>query len=104
MKTDILDLVLIDKKLMPAKSVLSFQPFITYVHSLIKDQPLKEVLFENIIAKFKKDLSDREYISIEEAADYKELLELIYMFLTPLVSKGIINTNPYINAFLKLFL
>ncbi|MEJ7671380.1 MAG: hypothetical protein WKF59_01330 [Chitinophagaceae bacterium] len=34
------------------------------------------------------DLSDREYIKIEEAAEYKELLELIYMFLTPLVSKG----------------
>ncbi len=88
MKTDILDLLLIDKKLMPEKSVLSFQPFITYVHGLIKDQPLKEVLFENIIAKFKNDLSDREYIRIEEAAEYKELLELIYMFLTPLVSKG----------------
>ena len=88
MKTDILDLRLIDKKLMPEKSVLSFQPFITYVHGLIKDQPLKEVLFENIIAKFKQDLSDREYIKIEEAAEYKEVLELIYMFLTPLVSKG----------------
>jgi len=73
---------------MPAKSMLSFQPFITYVHSLIKDQPLKEVLFKNIIAKFKNDLSDRKYIRIEEAAEYKELLELIYMFLTPLVSKG----------------
>lgn len=85
MKTEILDLGLIDKQLMPAKSELSFQPFVAYLESLIKDQPLKEALFENMIVKFKSDLSGREYIQIGEAAQFKELLELIYMFLNPLV-------------------
>lgn len=85
MKTEILDLGLIDKTLMPTKSGLSFQPFVAYLESLIKDQPLKEALFKNMIDKFKNDLSGREFISIDEAADFKELLELIYMFLNPLV-------------------
>src|SRR5688500_18294110 len=85
MKTEILDLGLIDKKLMPAKSELSFQPFVAYLQSLIKDQPLKEALFEDMIDKFKHDLSGRESIRIDEAAEFEELLELIYMFLNPLV-------------------
>lgn len=85
MKTEIFDLGLIDKKLMPPSSELSFQPFVAYLESLIKDQPLKEALFENMIVKFKSDLSGREFINIEEAAHFKELLELIYMFLNPLV-------------------
>lgn len=86
MKTEILDLGLIDKKLIPAKSELSFQPFIAYLQDLIKYQPLKEALFENFIVKFETALTGREYIRIEEAAEFKELLELIYMFVTPLVS------------------
>lgn len=85
MKTEILDLGLIDKTLMPTKSQLSFQPFVAYLESLIKDQPLKEALFKNMIDKFKNDLSGREFIRIDEAAEFEELLELIYMFLNPLV-------------------
>ncbi|MEJ7694593.1 GAF domain-containing protein [Daejeonella sp.] len=85
MKTEILDLGLIDKTLIPAKSQLSFQPFVAYLESLIKDQPLKEALFKNMIDKFKNDLSGREFVRIDEAAEFEELLELIYMFLNPLV-------------------
>lgn len=85
MKTEILDLSLIDKELMPRMSQLSFQPFVAYLQSLIKDQPLKRALFENIIVRLKANLSGREYIAIEEVADFEELLELIYMFLNPLV-------------------
>ncbi len=85
MKTEILDLGLIDRTLIPAKSELSFQPFVAYLESLIKDHPLKEALFENMIDKFKSEFSDRGPIKIEDAADFDELLELIYMFLNPLV-------------------
>src|SRR5215217_998355 len=85
MRTEILDLGLIDRRLMPARAELSFQPFVAYLQSLIKDQPLKEAMFENMIVKFRSDLSGREAIRIEEAAQFGELLELIYMFLNPLV-------------------
>ncbi len=85
MKTEILDLGLIDKNLIPTKSQLSFQPFVAYLELLIKEQPLKEALFKNMIDKFKNDLSGRESINIEDAAEFEELLELIYMSLNPLV-------------------
>ncbi|WP_256011747.1 hypothetical protein [Desertivirga xinjiangensis] len=87
MKTEILDLGLIDKKLIPAKSELSFQPFVAFLQSLIDDQPLKEDLFRSFILKFERAFTGRESITIEETAEFEELLEMIYMFVTPIISK-----------------
>ncbi|RYD56795.1 MAG: hypothetical protein EOP56_10400 [Sphingobacteriales bacterium] len=86
MRTEILNLDLVDKRLMPAKSELSFKPFISYLENLIRDQPLKKAMFETMIVKFKSDLSGREHVKIEEAAVFKDLLELVYILLNPLIT------------------
>jgi hypothetical protein len=88
MKADVLDLVLIDRKLVPLKSELSFQPFVAYLQGLIRDQPLKQAVFQNIIARFENALSDRPSIRIGEVAQFEDLLELIYILLNPLVSNA----------------
>ncbi|WP_207533571.1 GAF domain-containing protein [Desertivirga arenae] len=86
MRTEILDLSLIDKEINHPGSSISFEPFISYMEGLAAGQGVKASFYKSLASKFKGELDIVEEIKVEELSKYTELLELIYMFLTPLVS------------------
>ncbi|WP_207421791.1 GAF domain-containing protein [Desertivirga brevis] len=86
MRTEILDLSLIDKDINHQGSSISFEPFIAYMEELAARNSIKTSFYESLISKFRGELGAEDEIKVEEVSKYNELLELIYMFLTPLVS------------------
>ena len=86
MKTEILDLKVIDKELELAQSTVSFSPFINYLKTLAEGKSVKSQVYESVIAQFESELTAGKELIVEESAKHKELLDLIYTILTPLVS------------------
>ncbi len=86
MKTEILDLKVVDNELVLAQSTVSFSSFINYLKILAEGKSVKSQVYESVIAQFESELAAGKELSVEESAKHKELLDLIYMILTPLVS------------------
>jgi hypothetical protein len=86
MKTAILDLKVIDSELEELGSTFSFEPFVQYLEKQVQQKSVKAPFFESLISKFTTDLAGRDEPGEVDSSRYKELFELIYLFLTPLVS------------------
>ncbi|WP_159467846.1 GAF domain-containing protein [Dyadobacter sp. 3J3] len=66
---------------------LSFRPFVTHLKNMLKDQPsVKSEFYRYVISKFESEMTKGSAVMIRDSASYKELMELVYMILTPLAT------------------
>ncbi|MCF0055964.1 GAF domain-containing protein [Dyadobacter sp. CY356] len=69
------------------ESALSFRPFVAHLKNMLKDQPsVKSEFYRYVISKFENEMTKGSAIMIRDSASYKELMELVYMILTPLAT------------------
>lgn len=68
------------------ESALSFRPFVAHLKNMLKDQPsVKSEFYRYVISKFENETKGSA-IMIRDSASYRELMELVYMILTPLAT------------------
>ncbi|MCF2443593.1 GAF domain-containing protein [Dyadobacter sp. CY345] len=70
------------------ESVLSFKPFVAHLKNMLKDEPsVKSEFYRFVIDKFENEIKgNRTNVLTGDSARYKELMELVYMILTPLAT------------------
>jgi hypothetical protein len=85
MRTEVLEMKLLDREEVPVEIQLSFEPFINYLDQLSADSPVKKDIYQSIVAKFRADLTDSMEVDPEDTYLYQELLDLVYMVLTPII-------------------
>ncbi len=69
------------------ESTLSFRPLIAYLKGrLITEQTLKAEFYRFLLEKIEREETLRSDIQVEDLANYKDTLELIFTILTPLMA------------------
>jgi len=70
------------------ESVLSFKPFVAYLKNMLRDEPtVKSAFYRFVVDKFEREINDHSTtVPAIDSARYKELMELVYMILTPLAT------------------
>ena len=69
-------------------SALSFKPFVRHLQNMLKDEPsVKSEFYRFVIDKFENEMrGGSQVVLAKDSLRYKELMELIYMILTPLAT------------------
>lgn len=69
-------------------STLSFKPFVTHLKNMLKDEPaVKSEFYRFVIEKFENEMrGNGSAVLAKDSVRYKELMELVYMILTPLAT------------------
>ena len=70
------------------ESTLSFKPFVAHLKNMLKDEPaVKSEFYRFVIDKFETEMKGNgPAVSAKDSVRYKELMELVYMILTPLAT------------------
>jgi len=69
------------------ESALSFRPFVAHLKNMLKGEPtVKSEFYRYVISKFETEMSDTSALTMQNSVRYKELMELVYMILTPLAT------------------
>jgi len=85
MKTEILNLKLIEKDEIPVEMELSFEPFLSHLEQLSVRDSVKTAIYQSVISRFRTDLGDVADLDLEDTRYHQELLDMIYMVLTPII-------------------
>jgi hypothetical protein len=66
---------------------LSFRPFVAHLKNMLKEEPtVKSEFYRYVISKFENETAGSTALQLKDSARYKELMELVYMILTPLAT------------------
>jgi len=71
-----------------AESTVSFKPFVSHLKNMLKDEPaVKSEFYRFVIDKFENEMRGNvSAVLAKDSVRYKELMELVYMILTPLAT------------------